>query len=352
VLALLALPIALAADPSGPIRALYPLHGPDMSFELLGINEGSAVLWRDGKVYAVDVNNGKATSPGAVPKDDLPRWGMVIGPGPWWNRDYQPRVQPIADTGTYAARVDGSLVWLDAAGSPLATLVYAYNLDQKERISPAGDRVAWVRYLGASERYSVIAKALTGDGEKDTRIADGDGFPMAGPIWSADGASLYLTSILHKEACLVRADTEPLMELWELQCVGGVQGGSLAMAPDGKTAAFIVHKNTASAEVWWVDLPGGDVRSKTKVGLAGARTTELLLDDSGLLLARGSRGKGVVAVDLAAGTSASTDAGYTYDGLGASAWVAPGVAIGIRRTPDSADVVRIDARAILATAKN
>lgn len=335
---------AFAAD-SGAIRPLYPLHGSDLDFEMVAVTSGSAILWRDGRTYAVDVTYGTMTEPGAVKKDDIPRWAMLVGPGPWWNRDYLPRVQPIGATGTYAARVGEGLVWFDNGGTPISTLIDPYNLDQKERISPSGDRLAWVRYLGASERYSVIAEPL-GD-PAHTHIADGDGYPMAGPMWSPDGASLYLTSVLRREVCLIRADTEPLMELWQLQCVGGMQGGSLVLSPNGKTAAFIVHKNASSADVWWVDLPSGNVRTQTKVGIAGTRTDELLLDDSGLLVARGSRGKGLLAVDLANGQIATADGGYTYQGIGASAWIAPGVTVAIRRTADSAEVVRMDVRELL-----
>lgn len=337
---------AFAAD-AGAIRTLYPLHGPDLAFDMIAVTSGSAVLWRDGKTYAVDTTYGTMTEPGAVKKDDVARWGLLVGPGPWWNRDFQPQVQPVGSTGTFAARVGEALVWVDGGGTPISTLVDAYNLDQKERISPNGDRLAWVRYLGASEKYSIIAEPLGDTSTANTRIADGDGYPMAGPLWSPDGASLYLTSVLHKEVCLVRADTEPLMELWQLQCVGGMQGGSLVVSPSGATAAFVIHKSVSSAEVWWVDLPSGNVRTKTKVNLAGTRTTDLLLDDRGLLVARGARGKGLVVVDLDNGQVATADGGYTYQGIGASSWIAPGVTVAIRRTSDSAEVVRIDARELL-----
>lgn len=344
----LALGAALAGD---AVRTLYPLHGPELDYELVSVHDGSAVLWKKGRAYAVDVATGAMTEPGAVAKDDWVRWGLLVGPGPWWDRDFQPKVQPIPGTTDFAARKGEALLLVDANGTEHGQIVEGWNLDQKERIGPDGKHVAWVRYLGASGRYSVLSAPLVDSDYTNMHVADGPGYPMAGPLWSHDSVSLYLTSIEAKTACLIRADAEPIMEIWQLQCVGGMQGASLVLAPSGATAAFVLHRTTSHAEVWWVDLPGGIVKNRVKITLQGARTSDLLLDDTGLLLARGAKGKGLVVADLAAGTTVTTDGGATFDGLEVTAWTAPGKTVLVRHTDSEAAVVAIDARAALAGAK-
>lgn len=339
---------ALAAE---PVTTVYALHGPDLDYELVSVHDGSAVMWKDGRAYAVDLVTGAMNEPGPVAKDDWVRFGLLVGPGPWWNRDYQPKVQPIPGTPDFAVRKGEALVLVDSNGTEVVQIVEGWNLDQKERISADGKHVAWVRYLGASGRYSVLSAPLVDSNYTNMHVADGPGYPMAGPMWSHDSVSLYLTSIEEKTACLIRADAEPAMEIWQLQCVGGMQGASLVMAPSGNTAAFVLHKTSSHAEVWWVDLPGGIVKGQVKVTMQGTRTSDLLLDDDGLFIARGAKGKGLVVADLAAGTAATTDAGAAFEGLPVTSWTAPGKTVLVRRTGTDAAVVAVDARAVLAGAR-
>lgn len=348
---MLLLALALSARAEEPIRALYPLHGPDLTYEMVSVQNGAAVVWRDGRAYAVDVATGAMSEPGPVRKDDAVRFGLLVGPGPWWSRDHQPRVQPIPGTDSYALRKGEALVLVDTNGIEQAVIVEGWNLDQKERISPDGHRVAWVRYLGASERYSVLAAPILDATYQNTRVADGPGFPMAGPLWSHDSESLYFTSIEDRIACVNRADTEPIMNIWQLQCVGGMQGASLVLSPDGGSAAFVLHKSPSAAEVWWLELPSGMVRSRAKVVMQGTRTDDLLLSDGGLLIARGKGGKGLVVVDLADGATVTLEGSAAFEGLDVSSWIGPHETIALRRTAEGLDVVRIDARAALATRK-
>lgn len=342
------LSVAVAAE---PITTLYPLHGPDLGYEFVSVHDGSAVLWKDGRAYAVDLATKAMNEPGPVAKDDWVRFGQLVGPGPWWDRDFQPKVQPIPGTTDFAARKGEALVLIDSNGTEGTQIVEGWNLDQKERIGPDGKKVAWVRYLGASGRYSVISAPLVDSNYTNMHVADGPGYPMAGPLWSHDAISLYLTSIESKTACLIRADAEPAMEIWQLQCVGGMQGASLVMAPSGNTAAFVLHKTPSHAEVMWIDLPGGIVKGQVKVLMQGTRTNDLLLDDDGLLLARGAKGKGLVVVDLASGNAVTADASATFEGLAVTSWTAPGQTVLVRRTDSQAAVVGIDARAVLAGGK-
>jgi hypothetical protein len=343
--------LALSAFAAEPVTTLYALPGPDVDYELVSVHDGSAVLWKEGRAYAVDLASGAMTEPGPVAKDDFVRWGLLVGPGPWWDRDYQPKVQPVTGTSTYAARKGEALVLVDENGAEQAQIVEGWNLDQKERIGPDGKKVAWVRYLGASGRYSVLSAPLVGSDYTNMHVADGPGYPMAGPIWSHDGVSLYLTSIESKTACLIRADAEPIMEIWQLQCVGGMQGASLVVAPSGTMAAFVLHKTPTHADVLWVDLPGGIVKNTVKVTMQGTRTSDLLVDDEGLFIARGAKGKGLVVVDLKAGTTATYDDSAAFEGLPVTSWIAPGKTVLVRKTGNSADVVTVDARAALASGK-
>jgi hypothetical protein len=304
------------AAPQGPLASRYKTAWAGWDVRLLGLNADAsrAWLWKgrpDPKdpalvIEEVDLTRGlpvgawRATPARADAildrfptfrplsgsfEEDLVRFAALVRQtGPW-------SLRARALTPSVASPDDGRFIlheappddgkdgdWLilrDAQGHNPRRLDVGLRASYNPQLSPDGARVAWRACSpkhappGANCGYVLALASLGPEPTPPTLIpAAADPTP---PVWSADGASLWVVDEAPRKACLLRVPTAPPHKPAPVACAEGLRDLHFQQDPTGVVGLLAGWEGDPQAptlSLWLVSLPDGASLGRAKVEAA------------------------------------------------------------------------------------
>ncbi len=157
------------------------------------------------------------------------------------------------------------LVMVEDGGKKRLTAPPEYAADDKPRFAPDGNTIAFIRSFGEIVQELFVASLAGGEPRQLTF----DKTEIDGAAWSADGKNIVFASMRRNNS---------QMRLWqiaatggepELIALGGKNLGNPAVAPDGRTIAFV--EDSQDMNIWRIEPERFPAREAFRKFIASSR---------------------------------------------------------------------------------